>query len=148
MTVARLQQFGLYDRLKRTGIEIRSPMNYPDFIRMVARSDYVITDGGSLEEESMILKKPCILLRKRTERVEALRPGGTMLTDLNLKRARSQIRQVESGRREAYFRNPFYFGTSPSEIIKDNLLSELSKFDDRSQTSSKMELVSIPASAP
>ncbi len=39
---------------------------------MLQRAEYIVTDGGSNQEESFYLGKPCLLLRKETERHEGL----------------------------------------------------------------------------
>lgn len=37
-------------------------------MELVINSEFVITDGGGLQEETYILDKPCLILRKKTER--------------------------------------------------------------------------------
>ena len=45
---------------------------YGDFIERLASAPYVITDGGSIQEETAHLGIPCLLWRKRTERQNGL----------------------------------------------------------------------------
>lgn len=47
-------------------------LSYLEFIGLVVGADYVITDGGSIQEECYYLNKPCMVLRARTERVEGI----------------------------------------------------------------------------
>ena len=42
------------------------------FTHILAKAEYVITDGGSNQEECYYLGKPCLLLRQETERQEGL----------------------------------------------------------------------------
>jgi|TARA_R110000824_G_scaffold32156_6_gene104032 UDP-N-acetylglucosamine 2-epimerase len=48
------------------------PVQYDDFLELLASSYMVITDSGGLQEESSFFKKKCIVCRERTERVEGM----------------------------------------------------------------------------
>jgi len=63
----------LYKRLennKRIILKERYP--YFEFIKLLNSSEFVITDGGSNQEELFYLGKPTLLFREVTERVEGL----------------------------------------------------------------------------
>jgi UDP-N-acetylglucosamine 2-epimerase len=51
------------------------PLDYADLLRLLLRSDLVITDSGGLQEESPSLGKPVVVLREVTERPEAVEAG-------------------------------------------------------------------------
>ena len=53
-------------------INIVEPMSYKDLIAYLSNSSFVITDSGGIQEEAAFLKKPCLVCRKETERVEGL----------------------------------------------------------------------------
>lgn len=53
-------------------IEVHELASYPDFVSTLARASYILTDGGSIQEEASFLNKPCLVLRNRTERSEGL----------------------------------------------------------------------------
>ena len=44
------------------------PLAYIDFLGLMAKSVIVVTDSGGIQEETTILKIPCITLRDNTER--------------------------------------------------------------------------------
>lgn len=72
-TLAVLRQTGLYEVLERNpGVEMRPRYDYFRFIRLLRGSRFVITDGGSNQEECFYLGHPCLLLRHHTERTEGL----------------------------------------------------------------------------
>ena len=72
-TERRLRRTGLHARLAANPrIELRPRYTYFDFVALLMRADFVVTDGGSIQEESSYLGIPCLLLRKTTERVEGL----------------------------------------------------------------------------
>ena len=62
------------------------PLDYLDFINLMARSYLIITDSGGVQEEGPALGKPILVLRKVTERPEAVRFGTVKLVGLNEKR--------------------------------------------------------------
>ena len=69
----KLKEFGLYDILSRhPRIELRPRYDYFHFIRLITTADFVISDGGSNQEECYYLGKPILLLRQATEREEGL----------------------------------------------------------------------------
>ncbi|CAN5146750.1 hypothetical protein BH09ACT12_BH09ACT12_36960 [soil metagenome] len=62
------------DRVLRT-----DPLSYPDFVRLLARSDLVLTDSGGIQEEACTLGKPTLVARDVTERPEGEAAGGLRL---------------------------------------------------------------------
>lgn len=59
--------------IKENKIEVYSnvimtdPLGYKDFIGLIASSKFVLTDSGGVQEESVILNVPCLILRDTTE---------------------------------------------------------------------------------
>lgn len=72
-TFHALENFGLlYELEKEDMIDIRPRYDYFGFIKLLNNSQFVITDGGSNQEECYYLSKPCLLFRYKTERREGL----------------------------------------------------------------------------
>jgi UDP-N-acetylglucosamine 2-epimerase (non-hydrolysing) len=72
-TLQQLQRYGLYERMSRnTRIELRPRYSYFDFAALLHRTEFVVTDGGSIQEEASYLGIPCLLMRNRTERQEGV----------------------------------------------------------------------------
>jgi len=119
MTEAQLRRFGLLEQLREmSNVHILPTLSYVDFVGMLTKSAYVITDGGGIEEESLILGKPCLLLRRRTERGEGLRIGLTFLSKLDLRYSRQIIDKLDSGNLPTpTMHNPYLFENSPTELI-------------------------------
>jgi len=73
VTEKKLHRYGFYTRLKENpGVELRHRYSYFRFIKLLHASEFMVTDGGSNQEECSYLGKPCLLLRKATERQEGL----------------------------------------------------------------------------
>lgn len=72
-TRAALHRERLYEKLAQAPrIELMPRMNFIDFQKLVAAAEFMITDGGSNQEESSYIGIPCLLFRSETERSEGL----------------------------------------------------------------------------
>jgi len=67
-----LNKKGTLKKIKETGIEIAPLMQYKEFIKKLAASPFVVTDGGSIQEETAHMGIPCLLWRGKTERENGL----------------------------------------------------------------------------
>lgn len=54
------------------GVKLVPRLPYIDFMHVLSRCTFIVTDGGSNQEEAFYMGKPCLLLRKETERLEGL----------------------------------------------------------------------------
>jgi len=108
-TAKSIERFGLVGEVKdMKNLQLMSLTNYGDFIFFLSNCKYLITDGGSIQEESLVFKKPCILLRKKTERQEGLATGINFLTRLNVNRTKEIIDKIESNNlKMKKFKNPY-----------------------------------------
>jgi UDP-N-acetylglucosamine 2-epimerase (non-hydrolysing) len=62
---------------------VTEPMGYIRFLSLVGDCRFVITDSGSLQNESWRLRKPCVVARNSTERPGAIKKGTTVLAGEN-----------------------------------------------------------------
>ncbi len=51
------------------------PVDYLEFVHLMARADLVLTDSGGVQEEAPSLGKPVLVLREVTERPEGVAAG-------------------------------------------------------------------------
>jgi UDP-N-acetylglucosamine 2-epimerase len=117
-TKNQLEKFGFWRELQEGKINFSPLINYIEFIWLMKNCTYLITDGGSIQEESLALKKPCILLREKTERQEGLKTGINFLTGLDVKYTRKIIEKLESEKfKIPKFRNPYGDGKAAKRII-------------------------------
>ena len=59
-------------------IRLIEPQSYEPFVGLMAKSHFIITDSGGVQEEAPSLGKPVLVMRDKTERVESL-VGGVRL---------------------------------------------------------------------
>ncbi len=60
-------------------IALLEPLDYLDFVGMMAASDVVLTDSGGIQEEAPSLGKPVLVMRDTTERPEGVAAGTAKL---------------------------------------------------------------------
>ena len=97
-------------------ITIIKPLGFLDFLQLEANALLVATDSGGIQEETCILKTPCITMRENTERPETVNIGSNVLVGTNpkniLKGAKMMIKIKPN------WKNPFGNGTAGKKIIK------------------------------
>jgi UDP-N-acetylglucosamine 2-epimerase (non-hydrolysing) len=95
---------------------ITEPLSYLDFICLQDNADLVFTDSGGVQEESCILKTPCVTLRDNTERPETLKVGSNQVvgtgTDSIIKGCNEMIDKNTD------WENPFGDGNAAHRIIQ------------------------------
>jgi UDP-N-acetylglucosamine 2-epimerase (non-hydrolysing) len=116
-TEYNLRKFNYYNQIKNNkNIELRPRYTYFDFIKLLLDANFVVSDGGSNQEECYYLGKPIILLRESTERDEGLDRNCVLskYDDLVIDEFLDNIDQ--------YRFDFFNLDTSPCEIIIDSCL--------------------------
>jgi len=112
-------------------IHLLPPLDYCDFIGLLARSWLIVTDSGGVQEEAPTLGVPLLVLRKNTERPEAVECGSARLAGESPELLRALLEEVyrdDCGGRKVL--NPFGQGDSGkriaalvSLIVNDNIMS-------------------------
>jgi UDP-N-acetylglucosamine 2-epimerase (non-hydrolysing) len=78
-TRKRLQTHGL---LPTQGLELHPPLGFFDYVKLQQSARCVISDSGTISEESTILGFPAVTIRDAIERPEAIDVGGIVTTGL------------------------------------------------------------------
>lgn len=117
LTRASLEKFQLLKILQNNkSVIMSSRLPYFQFIPLLFKCEFIITDGGSNQEETSYIGKPCLLLRKFTERIEGLNRN-VMVSNNNLRAINDFI---DNYKRYQY---PIMnLSARPSEIIADNII--------------------------
>ena len=108
-TKKKLEEFGLINKLKNNkNIHLIEPLDYIYYIYQLSKCSLIICDGGSLQEESLIFKKPCIILRNATERQEGLKTNFQFLTKFNVEKTKGKIQEyLNTNFKIKKFENPY-----------------------------------------
>lgn len=102
-------------KLLSNGVILHPRLTFSNFISLLHHSKFVITDGGSNQEECSYIGKPCMILREGTERSEGL-DGCCLLTNFDKKLIVDFLMQPQ-----AYLRDEIFIEPSPSKTIVDYL---------------------------
>lgn len=95
-TERALQRIGMTEKLRSAkNIQIYGLAPYPEFALALSRSRFILTDGGSIQEEAFYLNKPCLILRNRTERGEGIGKNALICT-WNAERDAAHLRDAEA----------------------------------------------------
>jgi UDP-N-acetylglucosamine 2-epimerase (non-hydrolysing) len=113
-TVKRIKELGLEFPNE---VELIKPLGFLEFLQLEANAKLVLTDSGGVQEETCILKVPCVTLRDNTERPETLEVGSNVLAGANQNKILEGVKKMMD-KKEKNWKNPFGDGRTGSRIIK------------------------------
>lgn len=84
VTRKRLRRSGWWERLEsEPGVTLLERTDYIGFVRLMLGARFLMTDGGSNQEEAAMLGLPTLLMRTETERPDGLEDGCVVLSRLD-----------------------------------------------------------------
>ncbi len=102
------------------------PLDYERFVWLMGRAYLILTDSGGIQEEAPALGKPVLVMRKVTERPEALEAGTAQLVGTDAQQiSRAAQRLLDNSQEYAQMAravNPFGDGHAAERIVR--ILSE------------------------
>ncbi len=104
-------------------VALIEPVGFFEFLVLEKNAKLVLTDSGGVQEESCILRSPCVTLRKDTERPETVQVGANALTDLTVKSITDKTREMLKKKND--WPNPFGDGSSSGKML--GILAEVRK---------------------
>ncbi|MBR6700776.1 MAG: UDP-N-acetylglucosamine 2-epimerase (non-hydrolyzing) [Firmicutes bacterium] len=101
-------------------VHLIEPLQYQPFVNLMARSYFILTDSGGMQEEAPALGKPVLVVRKETERPEAIAAGTAKLAGVNRDDIFGMACELLDSK-EAYEKmskavNPYGDGTASAQI--------------------------------
>jgi UDP-N-acetylglucosamine 2-epimerase (non-hydrolysing) len=115
-------------------IHLIPPVDYLDLVNLLQRSHLVVTDSGGIQEEAPALGKPVLVLRKVTERPEAVTAGTAKVIGVEEQGVYDAIQKMLTDQR-AYSRmanavNPYGDGKATLRIL-DAIRFHFGMWDER-----------------
>lgn len=77
-TRAKLDAFGISD--VHPLIQLHEPFGFFEFVKLQSQASCVVTDSGTVQEESCILGVPAVIIRRSTERPETVLCGSSVVS--------------------------------------------------------------------
>lgn len=102
-------------------VHLIEPLQYQPFIKLMAESHFIITDSGGMQEEAPSLGKPVLVVRKETERPEAVEAGTVKLAGVERDTIYSMAKELLTDE-DAYDKmakavNPYGDGKAAGRIV-------------------------------
>ena len=102
-------------------IYLIDPLSYENFIYLMSKSYFIITDSGGVQEEAPSLGKPVLVLRNTTERPEAVEAGTVKLVGTNFEAIVNESQKFLDDEKEykkmSKAHNPYGDGSASKRIV-------------------------------
>ena len=114
-TMKNLKKFDLLNSINKQ-IKLIEPIGFLEFLQLEANAKLVLTDSGGVQEETCILRIPCVTLRDNTERPETIEVGSNILAGCDPEKILKSVDLMIDKKRD--WKNPFGDGKAGERIIK------------------------------
>ncbi len=98
------------------GIRLCEPLPYLAFLGLMAKSRFVLTDSGGIQEETTALGVPCLTLRRNTERPVTVTHGTNRLATTP-EEIQAGADEILAGRWRTGERVPLWDGRASERIV-------------------------------
>ncbi|MEJ2355842.1 MAG: UDP-N-acetylglucosamine 2-epimerase (non-hydrolyzing) [candidate division WOR-3 bacterium] len=115
-TQKRIEEFDV--EFDRENIKIIDPLSYRDFLRLYKNAKFVLTDSGSIQQETTYLNIPCLTIRENTERPFTITKGTNILVGVNPDKIIEESLKILNGKQKQSSDMPFWDGKTAERIIE------------------------------
>ena len=102
-----------------------TPLGYLDYLKLVKDAIVVITDSGSIQEETTVLRVSCVTLRENTERPVTVDVGTNYLIGTEPARIMATVSDIIQGNGKQGDIPPLWDGHAGERIVQILLSSAL-----------------------
>jgi UDP-N-acetylglucosamine 2-epimerase (non-hydrolysing) len=117
------------------GITLLPPVDYPTLVQLMKHSYLILTDSGGLQEEAPSLGVPVLVMRKKTERPEAIEAGVAKLVGTEVESivfaSQQLIDNVSAHESMARAINPYGDGNAACRIAEVLIYGQCDEFNPR-----------------
>jgi len=120
-TFKRLHDFNLYNKLSKSeNILLLDSVGYFEMLELMKRCSFIVTDSGGLQEEvtSPKIRKKALVVRKTTDRPEAVEAGFAEVIGTNQKNITFSIKKTAKKPKIKSKQTPYGNGNSSDQIIR------------------------------
>jgi len=130
-TMSRLIRFGLYREIDEAGdVRVLPATSYFDFLVLMKKCSFILTDSGGIQEEatSPNIRKFVFVLRKSTERPEAVEAGFARVVGTNANQILREVKTYLESGEVVHHDSPYGDGKAGKYIV------EIIKSENKSST--------------
>ena len=121
-TRRNLTVLGMQERMDSLrNIHLVDPIGYLDFLKLNSCAKVVLTDSGGIQEETTVLKVPCITLRENTERPITAEIGSNQVVGTDPERIVAAYRKAIGGDFREPQIPPLWDGKAAERIVRTML---------------------------
>src|SRR3990172_2246621 len=99
------------------GVKLVKPLGFFDFSKLEKNAFCLITDSGTVPEEALYFKKPCVTIRDSTERPETIEAGSNILSGLNPQNILKSVETITSIKPDWKWDEALGDGKTASKIV-------------------------------
>lgn len=100
------------------GLRLLDPVGYLDFLKLMSSARIVLTDSGGIQEETTVLRIPCLTLRETTERPITVEVGSNRIVGTDPSKIIDTYRQVMNGGLSDPQLPPLWDGKASERIVR------------------------------
>jgi UDP-N-acetylglucosamine 2-epimerase (non-hydrolysing) len=127
-------------------VKLIEPLDYQSFVYLMTRCHLILTDSGGVQEEAPSLRKPVLVMRDTSERIEAVEAGVARLVGTDVATIVAAVDELldheNSYAAMARGANPFGDGRASERIVKDLMTCKKQK------SNPSASLVSVTSDSP
>lgn len=118
-TSRNFKDLDMEDRLYSiSNLQVIDPVGYFDFMKLVSKSRFVMTDSGGIQSEAAYMAVPCITLRESTEHVLTVESGINTLTGMDIKNVKYAIQNALEFEKSEYHIPDILDGRASMRIVE------------------------------
>lgn len=122
-TLGRIKDLGLSkyfssDVHSRKGLRSLEPQGYLEFLCLMDHATLMMTDSGGIQEETTVLRVPCLTLRENTERPATVEQGTNQVVGTDPVRILDAARSALQNRPSSAPCPPLWDGKAAQRIVK------------------------------
>jgi len=127
-TQKRIKGFNLVSLLEGIhNLKVINAVGYLDFLTLLNNARLVLTDSGGIQEESCILRVPCVTLRENTERQETVLVGANTIAGTKPENILKAV--INSLDKKRDWPNPFGDGRAAEKIVNVLLGNSITEWE-------------------
>ncbi|MGD2279012.1 MAG: UDP-N-acetylglucosamine 2-epimerase (non-hydrolyzing) [Candidatus Omnitrophota bacterium] len=111
-----VKMFRVFDIKPHECIRVVEPCSFLGFLQLESSARLILTDSGGVQEESCVLRVPCVTLRTTTERPEAVDIGANVIAGTDSRSIFDSAEIMLDKKRK--WSNPFGNGNAAGKIIE------------------------------